>query len=114
MPWIEAEDCNGCGICVEECPAYGISLQDERATIDMNECIYCGTCHNVCPQDAVRHDSERIPEEVTANLEWVKGLLRHYTTTEQREAFIKRMKRHFTKERAVMQETLGKLDSLPI
>lgn len=114
MPWVKAEDCSGCGICVEECPVHSISLQDERASIDMNKCIYCGICHDVCPQNAVRHDSERIPEEVRANLKWIRGLIRHYMTREQKKAFMKRIKRHFNNKRVIMQNTLESLDSFQI
>lgn len=112
MPWVKQEDCVGCGVCVEECPANAISMVDEKAVIDMVECIRCGVCHDVCPQEAVRHDSERIPQEVEENIEWTKDLLRHYETEEEREAFIQRIKRHFVKERKVIEKTLERLDSL--
>jgi ferredoxin len=48
------------------------------AVIDERACIRCGTCHDVCPHEAVRHDSERIPEDVAANVEWTQNLLRHF------------------------------------
>ena len=41
MPWINVEDCNGCGICVEECPVNTISLNDEEAEIEINGSIRC-------------------------------------------------------------------------
>jgi len=28
MPWIETEDCSGCGICVSKCPVGTIYLQE--------------------------------------------------------------------------------------
>lgn len=112
MPWVKQEDCVGCGVCVEECPVNAISMVDEKAEINMDECIRCGVCHDVCPQDAVRHDSERIPQEVEENIEWTRGLLRHYETEEERDAFIERIKRHFVKERKVIEKTLERLDSL--
>ena len=111
MPWIKEEDCIGCGICVNECPANAISLIDEIAEINMDECIRCGICHDVCPQDAVRHDSEKIPQEVEANIEWTKELLKHYKTKEDREAFINRIEKHFMKEQKVMEKTLEWLKS---
>ena len=68
MPWIKAEDCIGCGDCVEACPVDAIVMEDVVAVIDMRDCIRCGTCHDACPQGAVRHDGEKIPEEVAANV----------------------------------------------
>ena len=114
MPWVKQEDCVGCGICVEECPVDAISMEDEKAEINMDECIRCGICHDVCPQDAVRHDSEKIPERVETNIEWVKDLLKYYKTKEQREGFFKRMKGHFNNEKTVVEKTLEKLESLEI
>jgi TPP-dependent indolepyruvate ferredoxin oxidoreductase alpha subunit len=48
------EECNGCGVCVEEfgCPA--ISLTSERAEIDPTLCYGCGVCEEICPFDAIR------------------------------------------------------------
>jgi ferredoxin len=47
MLWISVEDCDGCGICVEECPVNTITME-EKAEIDMDESIRCGICHDVC------------------------------------------------------------------
>jgi TPP-dependent indolepyruvate ferredoxin oxidoreductase alpha subunit len=48
------EECNGCGVCVEQfgCPA--ISLTSERAEIDPTLCYGCGVCEEICPFDAIR------------------------------------------------------------
>ncbi len=48
------EQCNACGMCVEQfgCPA--ISLTGERAEIDPTLCYGCGVCEKVCPFDAIR------------------------------------------------------------
>jgi len=68
MPWINEEDCVGCGVCVENCPVGIISLKNSVATIDMVNCIHCGICRDTCPISAVRHDSEKIPDEVKSNV----------------------------------------------
>ncbi len=65
------EDCNGCGACVEACPAYGFDEFNENlnsrkaiytyfaqavpsiAQIDMNRCIKCGICEDVCELNAI-------------------------------------------------------------
>ncbi|MDD4291255.1 MAG: EFR1 family ferrodoxin [Clostridia bacterium] len=45
--------CNGCGKCVELCPAKNISLKDGRAKFHMH-CTMCMGCSMGCPQDAIR------------------------------------------------------------
>ena len=110
MPWINKEMCTGCGVCVEECPVDAIEQQaDGLAEINDAKCIRCGRCHDVCPQEAVRHDGERIPQDVAANLQWVRRLLDNFETPSQRAAFMGRMERHFNKEKKVIEKTLAAL-----
>jgi len=107
--------CTGCEICVDECPAGAISMDDGAAHIDDSSCIRCGVCHETCPNDAVRHDGERVPEEVESNLDWVRGLLEndYYAHDEQkRAALMRRMERHFTKDIDVAKRTIEQLGAL--
>ena len=64
-------ECNGCGSCVEVCPAYGYNEFNEGlnprkaiyisfaqavpslAQIDMTKCIKCGLCQKACELDAI-------------------------------------------------------------
>jgi len=112
MPWISAEDCVACGVCVDECPVGAIAMNGGGAVIDEKACIRCGRCHDVCPQEAVRHDSERVPEEVAANVAWTKDLLRHFESLEEQRGLIERMKRYFTKERKVAEQSIASLEQL--
>ena len=112
MPWIRKELCTGCQLCVDECSAGAISMEEGIAFIDEKECIRCGVCHDVCPQDAVRHDGERIPEEVQSNLGWVKKLLTHeyYSNNETKQKqLIERLQRLFAKDKKVAEKTLEQL-----
>ena len=116
MPWVDEDLCVGCGICVDECYPGAIALQDEGiASIDDDACIRCGVCHSVCPEDAVRHDSELIPQEVEANLSWARELLAHeyYSDSVERQAgLVKRLGRHFAKEKRVAEQTMVRLEDL--
>ncbi len=48
------DDCIGCTICAQRCPADAIEMKPyEKHEIDSEKCIRCGTCKNVCPSDAV-------------------------------------------------------------
>jgi len=113
MPWVNEDMCVGCGVCVDECPVAAITQrEDQTAIINEDECIRCGKCHDVCAEDAVRHDSERIPQEVEANLEKTKGLLKHFETLQEQQAFLERMVRYFKKEQKVASFTIEKLTAI--
>ncbi len=113
MPWINEDLCVGCGVCVDDCPVDAIELKnDQKAFINEDECIRCGRCHDICPQEAVRHDSERIPQEVEANIEKTKGLLKHFETPQEQQAFLERMVRYFKKEQKVASLTIEKLTAI--
>jgi len=115
MPWINKELCTGCQTCVDECSVGAISMEEDIAFIKEDECIRCGVCHDVCPEDAVRHDGERIPEEVQSNLAWAKKLLTHeyYSNdkTKQKQ-LIERLQRFFTKNKKVAEKTIEQLGAL--
>jgi len=102
--------CVGCGVCVNNCPVEAIALErDGKAVIDEGSCIRCGRCHEVCSQDAVRHDSERIPEEVAANIEKTRKLLQYYKIPDEQQSFLERMIRYFKKEQKVAGLTVERL-----
>jgi len=48
------DDCIGCSLCAQHCPADAIEMKPyEKHEIDPEKCIRCGTCMNVCPVDAI-------------------------------------------------------------
>ena len=112
MPWVKQELCVGCGVCIDECPVGAIRLDgSDVGALDEAPFIPCGRCHDGCPHDAGRHDGERIPQEVAANLEWVRGLLDHFQEPSERAAFMGRMVRFFNKQKKVTERTLAAIQA---
>ena len=50
---VKKDLCNGCGLCVKNCPAGNIKIIDGKATFG-NKCTMCMNCALICPNDAVR------------------------------------------------------------
>lgn len=87
-------------------------LEADLAFIQEDECIRCGLCHSACPEHAVRHDGERIPDEVQANLAWARDLLAHefYANDRDRQQqLLERLQRFFTKDIKVAEQTIEQL-----
>ncbi len=69
----DAKKCDGCGNCINVCPAKVISflpdVEDEasaKVEVDSDYCIYCGTCETVCPPQAFKVTRDhRIPGALT-------------------------------------------------
>ncbi len=116
MPWVDENRCTACGECVEECPSGAISMQENKADIDMEGCIRCGLCHDICPEEAVRHDGELVPDNVEANIEKVKSCMeacaKHFGDAQEGEKCLNRFMKHFTNERGTAEKTLERLESL--
>ena len=116
MPWIDKEKCDGCGICVDKCPVDAISIDEEKEYINMNDCIRCGICHDVCVKDAVRHDSEKIPELIEENVNMTKRFMelcaKYLGDSEEKDKCLRRMIKHYNKERIVAVKTLELLEKL--
>ena len=115
MPWINKELCSGCRTCIDECAVGAISMEEDIAFIKEDECIRCGICHDVCPDDAVRHDGERISEEVQSNMAWAQKLLNHeyYSNdTIKQKQLVERLHRYFTKNKKVAEKTIEQLGIL--
>jgi NAD-dependent dihydropyrimidine dehydrogenase PreA subunit len=66
---IDAELCNGCGICVNSCPVDVIRMDKEsnKAVIKYpEECMCCDYCELDCPQDAIYVSPERYVPHMVA------------------------------------------------
>jgi len=53
---VNADECSGCGSCVDECPSEAITLDEENgvAVVDQDECVECGACEEACPNQAIK------------------------------------------------------------
>lgn len=54
---IQTEKCTGCGLCIEECPSWAISMDEEEniAKIDYQRCNQCRICEGKCPVGAITY-----------------------------------------------------------
>ncbi|HPA72160.1 MAG TPA: 4Fe-4S binding protein [Spirochaetota bacterium] len=49
---VDKNECTGCGICADECPAVAIKVNDV-AVVDASLCTGCGACVDACPSGAL-------------------------------------------------------------
>lgn len=113
MPWVNEDLCTGCGVCVENCPSGALQMTPYfKASIDMEECIRCGDCHDICPSEAVRHDSEKIPDRVGDNMATAARLLGKCGSNGAKLEYINKYIKALYLENAVNEKTIEKLESL--
>ena len=56
---IDEDKCDGCGECVDICPADVLEIQDEKSVVaEPDECLGCESCVEVCPNDAIEVEEE--------------------------------------------------------
>ncbi|MHC1609827.1 MAG: 4Fe-4S binding protein [Candidatus Methanofastidiosia archaeon] len=51
---VNEDECNGCGICVTECPSEVFEIKGDIAVpVNEDECTACMICTTECPSDAI-------------------------------------------------------------
>lgn len=56
-PRVDKSKCNGCSICIENCPLSAIAPWNRKARIDYQKCVDCFCCLEVCPIGAMKTKS---------------------------------------------------------
>lgn len=76
-PYVEEEDCTGCGRCVKCCPTQAISV-NEKASISGEKCIGCAMCISVCPSSAIQIDWDNSSRDVQEKMvEYALGAVKN-------------------------------------
>lgn len=57
--YMVSEKCNGCGTCIDVCPAQCIEAQRTPVYIRQEDCLHCGSCANVCDKNAILRISKQ-------------------------------------------------------
>ncbi len=63
---VTAENCSGCGTCVERCQVNAVSIDDATgvSSVNLDRCIGCGNCVVSCPSEAMsllKKEKETVP-----------------------------------------------------
>lgn len=65
---ILAEQCSGCGACLEDCPTGAILLVGGKAAVDATLCRECEACVAACPSEAIVVSTQEGGRAETAHL----------------------------------------------
>jgi len=68
---INADECVGCGTCIDVCQINAIKMKNEVSKVNIRRCIGCGNCVASCPEEAIqlmKKDKLEIPFETEEEL----------------------------------------------
>jgi len=67
-PKVDAEKCDLCETCVENCPTGAMTVMDSRIDVDNSVCYGCGECLAICPSKAIAIEWRGNPAEAQEKL----------------------------------------------
>ncbi|OAA28439.1 dihydroorotate dehydrogenase [Kosmotoga arenicorallina S304] len=53
LPVIDKEKCTLCGLCVDICPYFALTIENNAVAVNQEECFGCGLCQSRCPVKAI-------------------------------------------------------------
>jgi len=71
---VDADECIGCGDCVEQCPFKALAVPEQVCEVDVTRCVGCGQCTTVCSTDAIyleRRPQDEAPSLPANRKEWL-------------------------------------------
>jgi uncharacterized protein len=74
-PFIDQEQCIGCGLCLKGCDFNAITITDGKAKIDPEKCQGCAMCISVCP-----HHAASVPWDGGTN-EYLQKMIAKYAAS---------------------------------
>lgn len=70
--------CDGCGLCVKECPGKALELSGKRVLWKKELCLNCDHCIEVCPKNSspkiVWMDAEEVFLEIRKSMPFIRGV----------------------------------------
>jgi len=88
MITIDQNKCNACGLCIQVCHEYCLSMEKEQLKVDYAYCSTCTQCVAICPRQAItwngippeKFDKSRYPSpEQVRELFMQRRTIRDYT-----------------------------------
>lgn len=75
---LDKKTCNGCGICVKECPVEAIKMVEDTEgflypVIDEEKCINCNKCKNICSNFNDSKDYDKAYMAINKNIDELKN-----------------------------------------
>lgn len=78
QPTVQAERCNGCGICADVCEYHALTVMKGQVLVFNELCHGCGACFLLCPEKAIVEDGHvigSVEEGGSRGIHFVQGRL---------------------------------------